>query len=124
MRCLERNKVSFWYCPFVRKEPVVDENGRKTGEQRVIYDTAVSVSANISSAKGEAQEQVFGNLETYDKVIVIDTPDFPMDENSVLFVDKPPVYDKNGQPLFDYVVKQVARSLNAVSYAVTKAVVS
>lgn len=124
MRCLERNKVSFWYCPFVRKEPVVDEEGRKTGEQRVIYDTAVPVNANVSSAMGEAQEQVFGNLEAYDKVIVIEKPDFPMDENSVLFVDKAPAYGKDGQPLFDYVVKQVARSLNTVSYAITKAVVS
>ena len=124
MRCLERNKVSFWYCPFVRKEPVVDEKGRKTGEQRVIYDAAVPVNANVSSAMGEAQEQVFGNLEAYDKVIVIEKPDFPMDENSVLFVDKAPAYAKDGQPLFDYVVKQVARSLNTVSYAITKAVVS
>lgn len=123
MRCQEKNKVTFWYCPYLRKEPVLNESGRKTGEQRIVYGDAVLVKGNISAAVGQSQAEVFGNLEQYDKVIVLEDPKFPMDENSVLFVDKNPEYAKDGQPLYDYVVKRAARSLNAVSYAISKAVV-
>lgn len=120
MRCMERNKVRFWYCPYKGKEAVLDEDGYRTGDTRIIYGEAVEVKANISSATGEAQEEVFGNLQDYDKVIVMSDPKFPMDENSVLFVDKEPEYDKEGDPLFDYRVRKVARSLNSVAYAISK----
>ena len=124
MRCLEKNKVSFWYCPYLRTEPILDGQGRKTSEKRVVYGAAVQVKANVSPAGGEAQTEMFGNLADYDKVIVLENQVFPMDENSVLFVDKLPELDTSGNPLFDYIVKKVARSLNSVSYAIKKDVVS
>ena len=46
--------------------------------------------------------------------------DCPIDENSVLFVDKAPSFDDAGSPQFDYVVKRVARSLNVISIAIDK----
>lgn len=121
---MERNKVPFGYCLYIRTEPVLDEHGNRTGEKRVIYEDVVETKANISSATGEAQEEVFGSLAEYDKVIVIDDPKFPMDENTVLFVDKAPEFTEDGQPLFDYTVKKVARSINSVSYAIKKVTVS
>ncbi len=124
MRCMLRNKVPFAYCLYLRTEPAVDENGHRTGEKKIIYAEAVETRANISSATGEAQEEVFGSLAEYDKVIVIDDPNFPMDENTVLFVDKTPEYTEDGTPLYDYTVKKVARSLNSVSYAIKKVTVS
>lgn len=124
MRCMEKNKVPFWYCPYLRTEPILDANGRKTSEKRIVYGEAVSVKANISPAGGEAQAEMFGNLTDYDKVIVLEQPDFPMDENSVLFVDKVPEQDAEGNPLYDYAVKKVARSLNSASYAIRKGEVS
>ena len=42
-----------------------------------------------------------------------------MDENSVLFVDKEPEF-QDGIPLYDYIVKKVARSLNSVAYAIAR----
>jgi hypothetical protein len=51
---------------------------------------------------------------------VLDDVNIPIDENSVLWVDKAVEYDENGNPLFDYVVKKVARSLNSVSFAISK----
>ncbi len=124
MRCMERNKVPFGYCLYIRTEPVLDEEGKRTGEKKVIYEDVVETKANISSATGEAQEEVFGSLAEYDKVIVIDDPKFPMDENTVLFVDKAPEFTEDGQPLYDYTVKKVARSINSVSYAIKKVTVS
>ncbi len=58
------------------------------------------------------------------KMIVLDDITCPIDENSVLFVDKQPEKDDEGNLLFDYIVKKVARSLNSVSIAISKVAVS
>ena len=89
-----------------------------------MYGPAVQLKGNISAATGETQVEVFGHLDDYDKVIVLGDADCPINEDSVLFVDKKPEYDPNGDPLFDYTVKRVARSLNSVSYAIRKVEVS
>ena len=124
MKCLERNKSDFFYLLYDKKEPVIDGNGRKTGEYRVVYKSPVKHRANISAAKGEASTEQFGSDLKYDKVIVTDDIDCPMDENSVLFGDKKPEFDSDGNPIFDYIVKKVARSLNFASYAISKVNVS
>ena len=43
---------------------------------------------------------------------------------NVLFIDKSPEYDDNNNPLYDYKVRRVARSLNYTSVAVAKVDVS
>lgn len=120
---LERNKMAFWYQLYDRKETVEDEYGNETGS-RLIYKPAVKLRANVSSATGTAQIEQFGNFAGYDKVIVTDDLTCPIDENSVLFVDKLPEYSEDGTPLYDYVVKRVAKSLNAIAYAIQKVNVS
>lgn len=124
MKLMERNKVHFWYCLFDRKEPILDEDGNDTGDQKVFYAEAVPIRANVSSATGTAQIEQFGNLDHYDKVIVTEDMSCPIDETTVLFVDKEPEYDAEGQPLYDYIVRRVARSLNVVAYAIRKVSVS
>lgn len=124
MRCMERNKRTFWYCLYDRKEPIIDEDGNETGEEQIVYKPAQSLRANISAASGSSQVEQFGNLAGYDKVIVLDDTSCPVDENTVLFLDKEPVYDEDGKPLYDYMVRRVAKSLNSVSIAVTKVSVS
>ena len=44
----------------------------------------------------------------------------PIDENTVLFVDKEPEYDADGTPIYDYFVRRVAKSLNCISIAIAK----
>lgn len=124
MKAMERNKVGFFYLLYDRKEPVTDGDGNETGEETVVYKPAVSLRANVSAATGASQVEQFGNLTGYDKVIVTDDLTCPIDENSVLFLDKEPVYDEDGKPLYDYMVRRVAKSLNSVSIAVTKVSVS
>lgn len=123
MRTLERNKSPFWYLLYDRKEPVKDEYGNETGEEQVFYKDAVSMKANISAATGSAQVEQFGNFAGYDKVIVTDDVSCPIDENTVLFIDKEPEY-ADGKPLYDHIVRRVAKSLNSISYAVSKVEVS
>lgn len=121
---MERNKTGFHYLLFLRKEDVVDESGYGIGEKRVVYGEPQPISANVSPATGQTEVEQFGNLTDYDKVIVTDEMDCPIDENSVLFLDKAPSYDTNGNPLFDYTVKRVAKSLNSISIAVKRVTVS
>lgn len=124
MRTMERNKVSFWYLLFDRKAAITDDEGNESGEHTVLYKDAVQMKANVSAATGAAQVEQFGNFISYDKVIVIDDLSCPIDENSVLFIDKEPEYAEDGTPLYDYLVKRVAKSLNSISIAVSKVTVS
>jgi hypothetical protein len=124
MKTMERNKTPFWYLLYDKKVPVMDDDGNETGDYRVIYKEAVQRKENISAATGSAQVEQFGNFISYDKVIVTDDLSCPIDENSVLFIDKEPEYDTDGNPLYDYIVKRVAKSLNSISYAVSKVNVS
>ena len=144
MRDLKRNKTEFWYCLLIpnTQEAIVDENGNETGELIPSYKNAVSMRANISPATGQNQVEQFGNLDSYDKVIVTCDMSCPIDENTVLFIDKEPEYTEvqtheiiEGQalyaddeivektyelPKYNYIVKRVAKSLNGISIAVRK----
>lgn len=124
MRCLERNKKCFYYALFDSKDPVKDEDGNFTGEYTMNYKAPVHMKANISPVIGEAQADLFGSDVDYDRVIVVDEPCCPIDEYSVLFIEMPPDYDEEGNLIYDYIVKKVARSINSVSYAVSKVKVS
>lgn len=125
MKIMERNKRPLWYLLYDRKSPAVDAEGNETGEEIIVYKPAVALRANVSPASGSSQVEQFGNLAGYDKVIVTDDMSCPIDENTVLFVDKEPEYrEADGKPLYDYIVKRVAKSLNTIAYAVTKVSVS
>lgn len=172
MKCLKRNKRPFYYCLYVDSKTnsstaisgeaicgisicgsseqsanyIIDEHGNETGERILNYASPVEMYANISQATGQANIEQFGNLENYDKVIVTDDMNCPIDENSVLFIDKKPefsdvtsnnVIESNTLfgddtviqkaykvPVYDYIVRRVARSLNSISIAVSKVKVS
>lgn len=129
MRCLLRNMRTFHYALYEGKNEMEDEYGNRTGEYEVVYGTPVECRANISAAQGEVQSRQFGESENYDKVIVLDDRDIPIDEYSVLWVDTTPLIengklalDERGEIItpHDYIVKKVARSLNNVSIAISK----
>lgn len=142
MRCANRNKRPFWFCLYEDLVPIIDESGNDTGEKIALYGTPTKMTANISPASGYAQTEQFGNLDNYDKVIVTDWMDCPIDENTVLFIEKSVEYGeavtieyhpsetvlgddtateiRYSIPLYNYVVRRVAKSLNSISIAVRK----
>lgn len=120
MKTLNRNKRKLYYCLYQDAEEIVDEYGNATGQYRPVYEEPVELYANISHATGYAQTEQFGNLDSYDKVIVTDWIECPIDENTVLFVDKEPEHNTEGELMFDYTVRRVAKSLNSVSIAISK----
>jgi len=123
MKCLLRNKSVFYYAPLIRKTEILDEYGNVLGMKNV-YGSPVEMQGNVSPATGTSYTEQFGASLQYDKVIVLDDVNAPIDESSVLCVDSAPSYNVEGDLIFDYIVKRVARSLNSVSIAISKVVVS
>ena len=120
MRLQKRNLVTIHYCLYLRKEVILDEDGNETSEYKCIYDSPVNLDCNVSASMGEAQTEMFGNLDSYDKIVVVDDINCPIDGNTVLFVDTEPTFDDEDQPLYDYIVKRVGKSLNSISYSISK----
>lgn len=133
MRCSERNKRDFWYAPFQSSSNMVDEYGNELNETTVAYGNPVACKGNVSAARGETAVRQFGEYESYDRVIVMDDPNTPINEYAVLWVDSIPTLNEDGSlatnndgsPVtpWDYTVKKVARSLNSVSIAISKVIV-
>lgn len=134
MRCMNRNKVKFYYALYESREPIMNQYGKPSGQHKVIYGNPIETYANISAAKGETQTRQFGENESYDKVIVMDLGTPSIDEYSILWVDTEPQLNEDGSLAVndkgevitphDYVVKKVAKSLNNVSIAISKVTVS
>lgn len=120
MTTLKRNETPFYYCLYLGKTEIVDSENNATGEFSIAYADAKLMKANISQATGNTSAEQYGNAVDYDKSIVTADMNCPIDENTVLFIDKEPEYDDDGIPLFDYIVKKVAKSLNSISIAVKK----
>lgn len=132
---MNRNKSRFYYALYTQSVQIeVDEYGNTLGETDVQHGNPVECFANISAARGETQTRQFGEDVSYDKVIVMDSNAPPIDEYSVLWIDRVPQLKEDGSldvdddgniiTPHDYIVKKVARSLNSVSYAVSKVVIS
>lgn len=117
MRLLRRNARKIYYCLYEGSERIIDGYGNKTPEKMPSYSEPKWMVANVSPATGQSNREQFGNLENYDKVIVTTWMECPIKEDSVLFVDKEPEY-KDGRPMYDYIVRRVAKSLNVISIAI------
>ena len=117
---LKRNESTFWYALYKATAEMQDVYGNDTGDPLVVYEDPVQMRAVISPANGWSDTRLFGNLESCDKVIVLYDMDCPIDENTVLCVDKEPTYNSDGQLVYDYVVKRVAKSMNIISIAIQK----
>lgn len=122
MRCMTRNKTTFYYASHIGETEITDEYGNSTGEYNLAYGNPIKVFGNVSAARGEIQSRQFGESESYDKVIVLGDKNTPIDEYSILWVDTLPHLNEDGSTdtPHDYVVKKVARSLNGVSIAISK----
>lgn len=134
MRSLKRNTQKLWYQLYDSHIPIfeTDLEGNvitdpitgqplESGDYTVGYTIPVEFRANVSAARGEASTDPFGVDANYDKTLCT-CAILPLDELSVLFVDKAPVYDKSGKLINkpDYKVVKVAKSLNSILYAIKK----
>ena len=118
MRCMARNKRPIWYAQYLRTDPVTDEYGNITGYEPV-HDTPVEGKANYSPARGETESMIFGDSESYDRVIVADSAMPKLTEQTLLWIGKTP---DDGE--HNYIVKKVADSVNGFLYAIKQVNVS
>lgn len=121
MKAMERNKKKFWYALYERSEPILDEDGNEVGEQS-IYGNPVKEKGNISAARGSTENDLFGVNAVYTKTINPMPNNCPIDESSILWIEVEPVIEEDGRTVtaHDYVVSQVAESLNHKAYAISR----
>jgi len=122
MRCMVRNKSKLYYALYIGETEIKDEYGNATGEYTISYSNPIECFGNISAAQGEMQSRQFGESESYDKVIVLDDRNTPINEYSILWVDTLPYLNADGttDTPHDYEVTRKAVSLNGVSIAIRK----
>lgn len=121
MKAMERNKKKFWYALYERSEPILDEDGNEVGEQSV-YGNPVREKGNISAARGSTENDLFGVNAVYTKTINPMPNNCPIDESSILWIEVEPVIEEDGRTVtaHDYVVSQVAESINHKAYAISR----
>lgn len=130
MRCMKRNKQTFYYASYDGRQPMIDEYGNTTGEYVIHRKKPCAFRGNVSAARGETEARQFGENLAYDKVIVLDNTAPPIDEYTVFWIDTVPEVDAEGELTrtdggeiktpHDYIVKKIARSLNHLSVAISK----
>ena len=110
MRSLERNKRTLYYALYSGKtERVVD--GVYTGEYVETYTDPVEMKANVSAARGNADDEVFGTNTEYSRTMVTTDMDCPIDVGSIVWFGVP----TSGKHNYKVVCK--ADSINSISYA-------
>ena len=109
MRDLQRNQVKISYKPYLGKDEIIDEYGYSTGEFDSQYGELHEMMISVSANKGDYSLQQFGDLLDYDRTMLVSDPNCPIDENARVYID--------GNC---YIVKAVARSLNAAQYAIKR----
>ena len=131
MKALERNKGPMWYALYLGEEDILDGQGNPTGERRSLYSEPVRLYGNLDAGfngrygiNSQSAVEDFGIDLRYDKTLVITDMDCPMDEYSVLIIDRPVEYNSAGQLLYDHIVVKVDKSINVLSYALKKVNVS
>lgn len=131
MRLNNRNKQAFWYALYSSTVAGYDDYGNPYGHVQndpqiqtstyAIYGNPVKAYGNISPARGSVEHRHFGDDLNYDKVIVVEDRDTPINEYAVLWIDSQPSLDANGALTVnasgeyatppDYIVRRVGRGL-------------
>lgn len=121
MRGMERNRQKFWYALYERSEPIFDDYGNEVGE-RSVYGNPVKEKGNVSAARGSTENDLFGVNAVYTKTINPMPKNCLIDESSILWIEVKPVIEADGSTMtaHDYVVSQVAESLNHKAYAINR----
>lgn len=125
---MEINKVPAWYALYNGKQPILDSEGNETGEYTSGYGLPVQIRIRVSPNKGEATNQLFGTLLDYDSTMIT-TDDLPIDEYSLIWINKTPELIDGDYPLdsegnqitgHTHKVVRVANDINVTQYAIKK----
>lgn len=110
-----RNKRPIYYSNFSKVE-YEEKDNKKTGHRIVTYGDVKTVYGTVSTPNGSVTLQMFGTDENYDKTLCFDQTTLDINENSVLWVDKP--YTEG--VAHDYIVRKVVRNRNFLFVGIRK----
>jgi hypothetical protein len=88
MRTLERNKQTFYFAPNQGKQPLVDAEGKETGEYGLKYGAPVAVRGHVSVGVTEVMRELFGITERCERMIILDVLPAGLDSECILWVDQ------------------------------------
>lgn len=120
------NRKTFWYAPYLGTEEAQDEYGNADGV-RPVYGKPVRCKANITAAGGTVLHDLFGALKDYTHIIGPVKRSCAIDEQSILWVDTPPIIDPDDGTTttpHDYVVRHVSESLSHKNIAIRQVNIS
>lgn len=118
MRNLNRNESTIYYALYKDSEEAKDSDGLYTGEDVPEYFPAVAIRASVSAARGTSEIDLFGVNTPYTKTVIVDDVGCPIDEHTILWIDREPTEKDGTAVAHNYEVVQVAKSLNHIAYAV------
>lgn len=120
----EIDQIKIYYGAYTGKTPKVDANGYRTLEYEKHYSAPQELWISVSASKGAAYASPLGINLDYSKTLSTHDMSCPLTEESVLWIDKDPYDSEGNQTPHNYVVTQVAKSLNVIVYAVKEVKVS
>ena len=124
---MERYKTLIYYRLYEGMEKVYEgesPNQRFVGN-RPKYSEPKPLRIHVGWARGTADTEMFGVNVDYDKPMVTNWLECPIDETSVLLIDHEPIYSNGKLAIpYDYIVKRVAKSKNYITYAIKKVTVN
>ena len=94
---LRINTRKIWYSNFLSSEPETDRNGDFTGQDKPKYSTPTMIRANLSAARGTAENDIFGTNLRYSKTLSTSHMGLDIDEKSIMW-DEEPELNGNGEP--------------------------
>lgn len=118
MRSLERNKRPLYYSnPTGEKEPILDDDGYETGDEREVFTDPVLLPINVSAASGAAAAEAFGAFTDYSRTLSTCDLDCPFKVGTRIWFNIHPPDPHN------YIVTRVADSVNCMLYALKEVTV-
>lgn len=80
MRDLKRNQRDLWYAKRTGTEPVYDEYGNETLEEKEIFSSPTLFRCNVSANMGQEAAEVFGAQTAYSRSISFAGSECPLSE--------------------------------------------
>lgn len=114
MRSLNRQKIKIHYSNYLGETEIMDDDGNYTGERENIYSDPMELRVSIGPNGGLVTRNPYGVAPEYDRVIISDDVNCPINETSIIWVDN------NITEKHDYIVQSISKTLNSVAYGIKK----
>lgn len=114
MRNQAANQRTIYYANHLGIADVFDENGYRTGETDDFWTEPQKLRINVSTVKGEVENEAFGGYLDYSRTLFTTNMDCEIKEGSRIWLSKDPA---KKEP-HNYIVVRKADSKNTIRYAI------